>query len=80
MGNRTNCDRAFDAARAIELHSDLTAIHNEDALTQVSDLLCNLHHYCNKNGIDWGCAVERGKMHAEAEQQEELESSVETTR
>ena len=64
---KTNSDRATDAATAIEAHSLAMGINEESNFTQVSDLMCNLSHYCEQNGIGWDHVLQCAMVHAESE-------------
>ena len=62
----TNFKRSHWAAAAVQTHSSTTGILTEDTETQVSDLLCNLMHYCRMNGIDYAeCVARAARMNAE---------------
>jgi hypothetical protein len=51
-----NNDRAEWAEKAIDKFIDVTRTDTEDAL---SDLLCNLRHWADRNGQDWTQALDR---------------------
>lgn len=71
MANRTNSDRADDAACAVKTHALVTGILNEAEETQVGDLLTNLRHYCNALDIDWRQVLESSKKLALAEMEKD---------
>lgn len=47
----TNSDRAHNARKALDVATDCNDPH-----TDVVDLLCNLRHYCDREGVDFGAA------------------------
>jgi hypothetical protein len=59
-----NGDRAAWAAAAIEAFRDMTRTERADALP---DLLADLMHWCDRNGIDFAEALEAARMHYAAE-------------
>lgn len=60
MGHPTNTDRAQWAEKAIQAFMDETGTDREDAL---ADLLCNLHHWCDAEGLDFLKEYQRGMVH-----------------
>ena len=71
MNDRTNAGRAVDAQQALDTHSGLTGIIREPDDTQLTDLLCNLMHWCSHNDVNWTECVERAMTHNDAEWNEE---------
>ena len=69
--DRTNAGRAADAALALNLHSAHTGILGEPGDTQLTDILCNLMHWCAANGVVWNTCLERADDHHFAEWDEE---------
>jgi hypothetical protein len=63
-GDPTNDDRAAWAEEAIQAFERATGTDREDS---VSDLLCNLMHFCNLNGLDFLAELNRGAGHYQAE-------------
>ena len=59
-----NNDRAAWAAAALREFQRVTGTDDEDAL---GDLLCDLMHWCDRNGYDFDAAFSRARMHHEAE-------------
>jgi hypothetical protein len=59
-----NDDRAEWAAIALDAFQRLTGTDDEDVL---SDLLCNLMHWCDRNDCGFDTALSRARMHHEAE-------------
>ncbi len=62
-----NISRASSAAIAIRAHSEAVGTTKEDELTQVSDLICNLLHFCQQNGVEWGEALSAANSNYEYE-------------
>ena len=60
MDIRTNKDRAESAFRALQKFSQVTDIQDEEPETQISDLLCNLQHYADEQGVDFRACLDRG--------------------
>jgi hypothetical protein len=71
MCDRTNAGRAVDASQAIETHSGLTGIIRETDDIQLSDLLCNLMHWCAENDVNWAGCIDRAETHYDTEWREE---------
>ena len=63
-----NDERAKWAAQAIEAFELATCVDREDAL---SDLLADLMHWADRNGLDFSAEIARGRMHYEAETEAE---------
>jgi len=59
-----NNDRAEWAAAALRHFQCITGTEYEDAL---GDLLCDLMHWSDRNDFDFAAALERARMHYEAE-------------
>lgn len=59
-----NEDRAAWAACALRHFQRVTGTDDEDAL---SDLLCDLMHWSDRNDLDFEAALARAAMHYEAE-------------
>lgn len=59
-----NTQRADWAGFAIAAFQSVTRTDDEDA---VSDLLCNLMHYCDRNGLDFQAELSRAASNYEAE-------------
>jgi hypothetical protein len=59
-----NNDRAQWAAEAIYAFQRVTGTEDQDAL---GDLLCDLMHWCDRNGCEFEAALSRARMHYEAE-------------
>lgn len=53
-----NDDRAKWAGEAVQTFIDATGTDAEDA---VSDLLSNLQHFCDRNGVDFEAELERAR-------------------
>jgi len=47
----------------------------EGADVPVGDLLCNMMHLCQRQGVDFQAMITRAEMHFEAEVEEEEESA-----
>lgn len=58
-----NGDRASWAHEAIKTFADQCRSHNEDEETLVSDLVADLMHYCEQNGIEWDGVLARATNH-----------------
>ena len=59
-----NDARAEWAGSALRFFQRSTGTDHSDAL---SDLLCNLLHWCDRNGLDFERELERGKCHYDEE-------------
>lgn len=59
MDSPTNVDRAASVTEALDIFARCQGLVDEDVATQVSDLICNLMHYCDKEGIASFATVER---------------------
>lgn len=66
MSTPTNDDRAYWASEALDTFRRLTA-PNEDTPTLLRDLLANLMHLADKEGIDFAHELNMATMHYEAE-------------
>ncbi len=68
-----NADRAEWATTALERFCRVTGLSLKDdgPDTAVSDLLADLMHYCDQEGIDFDECVDRGRCHYEEEKAEE---------
>jgi len=62
-----NGHRAAWAAKALALFSAHTGIQGEDAELRISDLLCDLRHLADQEGVDWDQALARGDGHYQEE-------------
>lgn len=57
-----------DAARAVvEEHAEATGNANDDYAAQVGDLLANVMHLCQAEGVDFAGALQTARMHFEHE-------------
>lgn len=63
----TNEDRAESAFRAVEKFSDITGLEGEEMQTKIADLLCNLQHLADEQGIDFSECLEQASRHYESE-------------
>lgn len=59
--------RAKWAEAALEQHQKRVHDQKESKLDQVAALLCNLNHWADLNGVDFGQALENAGMAYEAE-------------
>lgn len=62
-----NGHRAAWAAKALALFSAHTGVQDEDAELRISDLLCDLRHLADQEGVDWDQALARGDGHYQEE-------------
>jgi hypothetical protein len=63
-----NDSRADHARKALQLFASLTGTTDENAATQVQDLLCDLMHYADRtDGLDFAEALTGASWHYEAE-------------
>jgi hypothetical protein len=63
-----NESRADHARQALQLFASLTGTTDENAATQVQDLLCDLMHLADRiNGLDFAEALTGAQWHYEAE-------------
>jgi hypothetical protein len=60
----TNLQRAVRAEQALIAFRKLASCDWEDCL---GDLLCDLMHWSNASNFDFDAALDRGRMHYEAE-------------
>ena len=60
----TNLDRAESAAAALRHFQCTTGTDYDDAL---SDLLCDLRHWCNREKVSFDSALKRAQEHYDAE-------------
>lgn len=67
MTIKTNADRAESAHRALEMFSDITGLDGEEIDTKFSDLLCNLQHLADEEGVDFSECLERAYRQYESE-------------
>jgi hypothetical protein len=57
-----------DAGRvAVEEHARATGNESDDYAAQVGDLLANLMHFCEREGVDFDGALSTARMHFEHE-------------
>jgi hypothetical protein len=64
----TNLDRAEWAAAALRHFQCTTGTDYDDALT---DLLCDLHHWCDRENVNFQAALDRGRQHYDTESSED---------
>lgn len=64
---RTNEDRAESAFRVLLVYSQQTHSGESYQDYHISDLLCDLHHFADEHGEDWGALLETATMHYDAE-------------
>ena len=62
-----NQDRAESACKAVERFSDALDMGDEDDDTRISDLLCNMMHFCDQQGVDFHDCLERASRNYETE-------------
>lgn len=75
MQIKNNQDRAESAYRAVAKFSGLTSLNMEEMETQISDLLCNLQHLADEQGIDFQACLENGSRYYQAEVQQESQGT-----
>lgn len=63
----TNEKRAEWADKAVEAFAKATRMEEEDDFIVLTDLLCDLMHWCDQRGISWDKAVGAGRSHYEFE-------------
>lgn len=66
---RHNDNRAAWAATALNAFADVTMMNTagEDGETILGDLLADLMHWCDRNGVDFNDMLERARDHYEEE-------------
>jgi hypothetical protein len=69
----TNLDRAEWAAAALRHFQCTTGTDYDDALT---DLLCDLHHWCDRENVNFQAALDRGRQHYDTESSEEIAADI----
>jgi len=62
-----NQDRAESAYKAVERFSDELGMADEDDETIMSDLLCNMMHFCDQQGVDFQDCLDRASRNYEVE-------------
>ena len=62
-----NAKRVDQAEVALLAFAEATGLSEADHDVWVSDLLCNLMHYCEQQGKDLETELAHGQMHYEAE-------------
>jgi hypothetical protein len=68
MSEPSNDDRAEWALEACEAFGESTGLSVKDELeTVITDLIANLLHLCDRNGISGDEAIERAQMHYDCE-------------
>lgn len=67
----SNRERADWASMALDDFADETGMEDEDRKTQITDLLCNLMHFCDIEKIDWNRCVALAQDHYTEEVAEE---------
>jgi hypothetical protein len=67
----SNRERADWASIALDAFADECNMNDEDRETQLSDLLCDLMHFCDVEEINWTACVERAYDHWREEVREE---------
>jgi hypothetical protein len=70
-GEPTNSERADWAEKALKTFAECTRVDDEDAQTQVQDLLADLFHLCDRHEVDIASALRMGICHYECEREEE---------
>jgi hypothetical protein len=63
----TNEDRASWAEVAVEAFKKETRMEGEDLETCMGDLLCDLRHLADAEGLSWDGLLHKGDMHYRAE-------------
>lgn len=67
MADLTNEQRAEWAYRAVQKHSQTTGSEEEEMDTQMSDLLCNMMHMADEQGLDFSEVMEQASRHYDTE-------------
>ncbi len=67
MTIRTNKDRAESAYKAVDKFSDTTGLEGEEMQTKITDLLCNLQHLADEQGIEFSECLEQANRLYESE-------------
>lgn len=62
-----NQDRAESAFKAVQTFSDKTGLDGEEIYTKISDLLCNLQHLSDEQGVDFQECLDRASRNYETE-------------
>lgn len=68
-----NAERAEWAAEALDtfaqrtMHRSIHELVYEDQFCAVADLLCDLHHWCDRHQVDFYAALANANMHYECE-------------
>lgn len=71
MNGPDNLDRAQWARLALVTFAEATRQDGDEHEEVVSDLLCDLRHFCDLAELDWTDLLRRAEMHYEAEVEEE---------
>ncbi len=75
-GEPSNEKRAEWAEVAIAAFAAEVRMHGEESETIITDLLCDLMHFCNLNGIDFQGCVEMAEGNYREELADEAEESL----
>lgn len=75
MDDVSNADRAAWALATLTAFGEITGVDEYD--TAIGDLICDLHHFADQEGIDWQEVLDRADMHYTAEVEEEAEEEAE---
>ena len=67
----SNRERADWASIALVAFAEEVRMEDEDRETQLSDLLCDLMHFCNVEKLKWSLCVSRAQNHFREEVAEE---------
>lgn len=68
----TNSDRANWAGQAVEAHNAASCVYGLEPELQLLDLLCNLQHWADCNGVDFAVALKNAQgMYAEEKQEDQ---------
>ncbi len=66
-----NVDRADEADKALTTFTRNTGMHGEDYETRIGDLVTDLIHLCDREGVHFDAIVKRALQHHAAELEEE---------
>ncbi len=63
MDTITNKDRSGLAQQAVEAFATATGMEAEPEEAVIGDLLCDLMHYCEQNGVEFDDCLGSARMH-----------------
>ena len=82
LDKTTNDDRAEWAEKALDTFAEVTGLDRsgdkEDKELLVGDMISDLMHYCDREGLDWSVVTGRGGDHYREEKWEDEQDARES--